>query len=61
MEHATDAGAGAFIVSPLWLQTLQTGHAVLDGLYACAQFLLPFAGLAWLSMQMYHKHKQENK
>ena len=61
MEHATDAGAGAFIVSPLWLQAFHTGHVVIDAAYSCAQFMLPFMGVMWLGMQMYHKHKDRNK
>ena len=62
MEHATDAAAGAMVTSPMWLHAVETGHTFLDGAYACAQFTLPFMGIAWLAMQMYHKHKdRKNK
>ena len=45
------------VVSPLWLHAISTGHAILDAAYATAVFLLPFAGLAWIAMQMYYKRK----
>jgi len=57
VEQATTAGAVAMVVSPLWLHAIETGHAILDDAYLTAQFLLPFAGLAWIAMQMFYKYK----
>ena len=61
MEPSTTAVSGAAITSPLWLHTVHTGHLVLDAAYNVAQYLLPFAGLAWIAMQMHYKRKNENK
>jgi hypothetical protein len=52
MDTVTTAGAGAAVVSPWWLPLLTSSHDA-------AQFLLPFAGLAWLVIQAYYKIKKE--
>lgn len=50
MDTFTNAGAGAAVVSPLWLPTL---HDISAG----ASWLLPVLGCGWLLMQIAFKLK----
>jgi hypothetical protein len=50
MDTLTNATAGAAVVSPWWLPSLQTAHDTVA-------FALPFMGAAWILMQAYFKLK----
>jgi hypothetical protein len=53
-ETFTNAGAGAAIISPLWLPVLHTINDV-------AAWSLPVLGCLWLLVQMYFKFRDRNK
>ncbi len=48
LNRFTDGAAGAAVVSPLWLQTVQ---GWLQGVSDLASVMLPVAGLAWFVYQ----------
>lgn len=49
METATTAGAGAALLSPLWLTTINP----------YVQFVVAVMGAVWLGVQIYYKVKSE--
>lgn len=51
METATTAGAGAAMLSPLWLQTVNP----------YVQFVVAIMGGIWLATQIYYKIKNKGR
>lgn len=51
METATTAGAGAAVLSPLWLNSVNP----------YIQFVVAIMGAVWLGVQIFYKIKSERK